>query len=116
MIRTAAALAPLLLCAGFSGCFWLVAGGAGAEAGYVAGQDDRSAGQTMSDQWIFAKVKSELLAAGGVPSGKIEVKVRKGAVTLTGVVASEDQKSKAIEITAGVKGVKKVVDKLYVSE
>lgn len=75
-----------------SGCFWLVAGGAGAEAGYVAGQGDRTAGDTLTDQWIHAKIKTELMASS-VASRKLDIKVRKGKVTLTGVLSSADEKS-----------------------
>lgn len=98
------------------GCVALLAGGAvvGAEAGYVAAQKERSAGETVSDQWIFTKVTTEL-ATSNVPSRKIEIQVRKGVVTLRGVVESESHKDRALAVTRGVKGVKKVVDKMFVA-
>lgn len=113
--------APLfiLLLAGTSclgGCFWVVVGGAGAEAGYVATQDDRKAGETVSDQWIFTKVKAELIATSGVSSGRITIKVRRGVVALQGVLSSAEEKSKALAAARGVEGVKKVVDKLFVAQ
>lgn len=114
-MKTPALLPILLAAAGLSsGCFWLVAGGAGAEAGYVASQDDRSTGDTVSDQWIHAKIKAELLASS-VASRKLDIKVRKGKVTLTGVLSSADEKSRALAIARGVKGVRSVKDKIYVS-
>lgn len=111
LIRAALAVAAA---SSLSGCFLAVVGGAG-EAGYVAAQEDRSAGQTVSDQWIHTKVKTELIAASGVPSGRIDVKVRRGVVTLKGVVDDADQKQKALQAARGVTGVKGVVDKLYVT-
>ena len=108
----------LLLALGCSlslcGCWWLVAGTAGAEAGYVATQDDRSAGQTFSDQWIHAKVKAELVGSS-VKSSALSIKVRKGVVTLKGVVDSAAEKERAVALARGVSGVKKVVDKIFVA-
>ncbi len=97
-----------------SGCFLAVVGGAGAEAGYVATQKDRSTGETVSDQWIHTKVKSVLLAEKGVASGDIDVDVFKGEVTLKGVLPTAAAKKAALRAAADVEGVKKVHDKLFV--
>ena len=43
-------LGLLLAAGGQMGCFLALVGGAGAEAGYVGTQKDRSAGETVSDQ------------------------------------------------------------------
>lgn len=111
-------LAKMLLLAAVAantcGCWWLVAGSAGAEAGYVAVQDDRSPGQTVSDQWIHTKVKTELLTSS-VKSRNLTIAVRKGEVTLKGVVDSEAEKERAVAVARGVTGVKKVVDKIFVA-
>lgn len=110
-------LMGLLLAAGSqTGCFLAVVGGAGAEAGYVATQKERSAGETVSDQWLHTKVKSALLAEKGVHSGDIDVDVFKGEVTLKGVLPSEPSKKAALRAAAGVQGVKKVHDKLFVAK
>ena len=95
---------------GLNGCFWLVAGGA--EAGYVAGQDDRKTGETVSDQWIHTKIISSFLAHSKVSARSIEVRVRKGIVTLKGSVASDEERDTALSLARSVNGVKKVVDKL----
>ncbi|MBI4676908.1 MAG: BON domain-containing protein [Elusimicrobia bacterium] len=100
--------------ASMHGCWWVVAGTAGAEAGYVAVQDDRSAGQTVSDQWIHAKVKAELVTSS-VKSRNLSIKVRKGVVTLKGVLDSEAEKERALAVARGVTGVKNVVDKIFVA-
>ena len=47
-----------------SGC-WIVAGAAGAEAGYVGAQDNRTAGQTIDDQTIVAKIKTKMISEIG---------------------------------------------------
>lgn len=106
----------LALIVNLNGCFLLLAGGAGAEAGYTASQKDRTAGETVSDQWIHAKVKTVLVSENGVPSGKIDVTVRRGVVTLTGVLSSSEQKGKALAAAREVKGVKSVVDKIFISQ
>lgn len=97
------------------GCFWLLVGGGGAEAGYVAGQKDRTAGETMSDQWILTKVKSGLVASKA-KARNINVDVLKGVVTLRGFVGSSEERKAALEAARGVKGVSRVVDKLQVGE
>ena len=107
-------LVLLVIASSQTGCFLAVVGGAGAEAGYVATQKDRTAGETVSDQWIHTKVKSVLLAEKGVASGDIDVDVFKGQVTLKGVLPSESAKKAALRAAAGVEGVKKVHDKLFV--
>ena len=106
----------LVLAASLNGCFLLLAGGAGAEAGYTASQKDRTAGETVSDQWIHTKVKTVLMSESGVPSGKIDITVRHGVVTLKGVLSSSEQKSKALSAAKEVKGVKNVVDKIFISQ
>jgi len=45
-------------CLFLNGCFLLVVGAG--EAGYVAGQKDKTTGEAMTDQWIFTKVSSKI--------------------------------------------------------
>lgn len=103
----------VVLCWAASGCL-LAAGGAGAEAGYIAAQDHRDAGQTMGDQWITTKVKTELIATKDVDARHIDVDTFKGVVTLYGHVASSGAQVKAVQVARGVKGVKAVVSKLAI--
>ena len=115
IVRKGIGLALLVVLAGSqAGCLMAVAGGAGAEAGYAAGQPNRTTGETVSDQWILTKVKSVLLAEEDVPSGHIDVDVFKGEVTLKGVLPSEKSKRAALRAAGRVKGVTKVSDKLFV--
>ncbi|MCC6955044.1 MAG: hypothetical protein IT290_13080 [Deltaproteobacteria bacterium] len=71
----------------FGGC-WAVAAGAGAEAAYVATQEDRTAGETIDDQRIPATVKSRLLADRTVSGMDINVDTFRRVVVLKGVVES----------------------------
>lgn len=96
-----------------TGC-WAVAAGVGAEAGYVASQEDRSVGETLDDQAIVTSVKSRLLADSMVDGFDINVDSHKGVVTLKGVVASNEMIERAVNIAWEVGGVKAVKSKLYI--
>lgn len=101
------------LAAGLSGCV-LAAAGAGAEAGYIASQEDRSAGETIDDQAIVAKVKTTLLADSEVSGLDINVDSFKGVVTLKGVVETARERDKAISLARSVSGVRDVQSKLFI--
>jgi osmotically-inducible protein OsmY len=109
-------LALAIIPAGFSGCGWLVVGGAGGEAGYIASQDNRTSDEILEDQWLFTKVKAALATTSNLSSGNIEVTVRKRVVTLKGVLPSHQEKMQAIAAAKSVEGVKKVVVKLSVGK
>lgn len=94
------------------GCFMLLVGGAGAEGGYVASQKERTAGETVSDQWIHTKVSSSLVAHSKTNKRNIDVDVLKGVVTLTGEVGSDEERRTTVELARSVKGVRRVVDRL----
>lgn len=96
-----------------SGC-WVAAAGVGAEAGYVAAQDDRTVGETLDDQVITTKVKSKLVADKEVSGFDLNVDSNKGYVTLKGFVESEYEANKAIELASSVSGVKSVISKIVV--
>lgn len=86
--------------------------GGAAEGGYVAGQKDRGAGETVSDQWIHAKVKAALLGEGRLRSGHINVDVDKSVVTLRGLAHTEEERRLALALARSIKGVKDVKDEL----
>ena len=106
----------LLLGAALSsgGCFWVAVGGAAGEGGHIAAQDDRTAGETVSDQLLFTKIKTSLATASNIHFGNIEVTVRKGVATLRGVLPTHDEKSRAVSTVKSLQGVKGVIDKLHV--
>jgi hyperosmotically inducible protein len=72
----------------------------------------QSANQTMpgkvDDAWITTKVKSEFATTSEIPASKISVDTHDGMVRLTGTVASNMDKNRAIQVAHGVKGVKSV--------
>ncbi len=99
------------VCGALSGCL-LAAGAAGAEAGYVASQEDRSAGETIDDQTILASVKSKLLADPDVSGLNINVDVFKGQVTLRGYVKSQDEINRAVKLARSTSGVTSVESRM----
>lgn len=73
-------------------------------------------GEVVSDTWITTKVKSKFVAEGGVlKQSDITVHTNDKVVTLTGTVASEAGRKRAVEIAKATDGVKDVVDKLTIS-
>ncbi|MCB0327548.1 MAG: BON domain-containing protein [Bdellovibrionales bacterium] len=86
----------------------LAAGAAGAEAGYVATQKDRTAGETISDQALVTKVKTKLIADQDVSARRINVDAHKGKVTLSGSLHSEQEIQQAIDLAQSTEGVKEV--------
>ena len=76
----------------------------------------KGTGAVISDTWITTKVKSKFVAEGGVlKHSDITVNTNDKVVTLTGTVASEAGRKRAIDIAKATDGVKDVVDKLTIS-
>lgn len=75
----------------------------------------RKIGTGANDMWLWAKTRYELAAADDLRDSTINVDVNDGVVTLSGTVASAEQKTKAGTIAQGVDGVKKVTNELKVS-
>ena len=94
-----------------NGC-WIAAGAAGAETGYVASQDKRSAGQTIDDQMILASLKSKLIADPDVSGLSINVDVFQGGVTLRGYVQSQYEIDRAVKLARTTEGVTSVDSRL----
>lgn len=97
-----------------NGCILLAAGAAGGEAGYVLSQENRTASETLTDQSITAAVKTKLLADQEVSGLDINVDTFKSVVSLKGVVSTDHEIDKALQIARETKGVKDVVSKLVV--
>ncbi|RPI43129.1 MAG: BON domain-containing protein [Betaproteobacteria bacterium] len=75
-------------------------------------EPDRTAGQTVDDAAVTAKVKAALLAESGVDGTKINVDTFNGRVTLKGEVPDKAQIDKAVQIARGIEGVKDVDNRL----
>ena len=75
---------------------------------------NRSAGQTVDDASITAKVKSQLLASPEVSGLNVNVTTYDGQVQLSGYVNSTEQRQQAEQIARSVQGVKSVSNDLIV--
>lgn len=77
---------------------------------------DRGAGTTTrtDDAALTAKVKAKLLSDDVLNGMNIDVDTQNGVVFLNGVVDSQDQKRKAIELAQNTEGVREVEDNLKV--
>jgi len=75
----------------------------------------RSAGETLDDATVTAKVKTALARDPSTSAYKIEVESYRGDVQLNGFVETADMKSAATRVAKSVNGVKKVSNNLEVS-
>ena len=66
-----------------------------------------AADQQISDDAISDYVRLKLASDPDVKGGALEVDVKEGVVTLTGVVETQHQKDKATKLAKKVKGVKR---------
>lgn len=73
-----------------------------------------STGNAAGDAAITAKVKAKILAEPGLKSLSINVDTKDATVTLSGDVASKEEREKAKQIAMSTDGVKNVVDNLNV--
>jgi len=74
----------------------------------------RTMGQGVDDTVLGAKIKARLLEEPGVRSFNIDVDVYSGSVSVTGIVPSQGQKNKVLNLIRSVEGVKGVVDNLQI--
>src|SRR5690606_13102774 len=88
------------------------ASGSTATAPSTTGDADRTAGQTVDDAAVTAKVKAALMAESGVDGTNINVDTVNGTVTLKGKVADKGMIDRAVQVAKGVEGVKDVVAQL----
>ena len=75
---------------------------------------DRTAGQTVDDAGVTAKVKAALVAEKGVNGMSINVDTVGGRVTLTGRVPDQSQVERATQVATAIEGVKAVDNRLTV--
>jgi hypothetical protein len=82
----------------------------------VAGQlHDRAVAERYArDSWLTAKVKVALLRERGLNSTDVNVETSRQRVLLSGFVASDAQKRKALLVASNVDGVRNVEDGLIV--
>ncbi|MBI3326699.1 MAG: BON domain-containing protein [Nitrospinae bacterium] len=68
----------------------------------------RSTGEMIDDVAITTKVKASLIADPMVSALAVSVETTKGVVTLTGIVSSDHERQRAIEVADAVAGVMRV--------
>ena len=71
-------------------------------------------GKEISDTWITTKVQAMFFLDKDVKGMQIEVATKGGIVTLTGTVATEATRQKAVADARSIEGVSQVIDKLTV--
>jgi hyperosmotically inducible periplasmic protein len=90
-----------------------------AEGVSVAAHETKNAakktGEVVSDSWITTKVKAKFVGEDALKHSHISVSTTDNVVTLTGTVASEAGRERAIAIVKQTDGVKDVVDKLTIA-
>ena len=99
----------------------LAADAAKREAGKLAGRaaDKASAaagslGDTVTDGTLTAKIKSKMALDDHVQARDINVDTVDGVATLSGVVASGDERKRAVQLARDTEGITRVVDKLEI--
>ena len=70
--------------------------------------DRHDSNEPVTDTWITTKVKADLLASSNVPGTEIKVETVNGVVSLSGAVATQAEKDKAVTTAKGIKGVTRV--------
>jgi hyperosmotically inducible periplasmic protein len=76
---------------------------------------DRTAGQTVDDAGVTARIKAALLSESDVDGTRINVDTFNGRVTLKGEVPNQGQVDRAGQIARGADGVKDVDNRLTVT-
>jgi len=74
--------------------------------------DRARAEKYLDDSLITAKVKADLLASLGTPSLGLDVATDHGRVYLSGFVASDAERQKAVQVASAVSGVTGIKDGL----
>ena len=74
------------------------------------------ADKPVSDDALHDMVKRRLANDADVKGGALDIEVHEGVVTLRGKVESEKQRKKAEKLAKKIKGVKRVVNEIQLSE
>jgi osmotically-inducible protein OsmY len=84
------------------------------EAGEFASKAADKASGTFSDAALTAKIKSKMALDDHVKARAIDIDTSGGVATLSGVVASSDERKRALQLARDTEGITKVVDDLEV--
>jgi len=77
----------------------------GSFVGCASTSTQEGTGEYFDDAWITTKVKTALIEDPLTKAYQIQVETFKGAVQLSGFVATQAEANKAVELARGVKGV-----------
>ncbi|MFP5223398.1 MAG: BON domain-containing protein [Acidobacteriota bacterium] len=83
-----------------------------ASVGFAATSTTETAGDYVDDSVITTKVKAAIMDEPGLKTLDIKVVTEKGVVTLSGMVSTKAEVTKAGDVARGVKGVKSVKNDL----
>jgi hyperosmotically inducible periplasmic protein len=83
-------------------------------AGCSRGENDRTAGQSVDDAAVTAKVKAAFARDPGVKAIDVNVKTYRGTVQLSGWVNTTEEKAKAEEVAKTIPGVKTIDNQLSI--
>jgi osmotically-inducible protein OsmY len=87
---------------------------AGAEVGEKVAEGANKAQRAMSDASLTTKIKAKMALDDTVKALDIDVDTAGTTVTLSGVVGTEAQRQKALQLARETDGVKQVIDQLKV--
>ena len=78
--------------------------------------ETRTVGELTDDSAIQVKVKTLLVKDKLIDGWRLDVDVERGVVSLSGWVATEEMRRRALQMANSVKGVRSVEDQLQVQE
>jgi hypothetical protein len=84
----------------------------GAEVGETVAAGANEAQRAAAEAGLTAKIKSKMALDDSVTAANIDVDTEGAVVTLTGRVASEAERSRALQLARETEGVTSVVDRL----
>lgn len=86
----------------------------GAAAGERAGEAAEATQRAVSNGSVTAKIKAKMALDETVKALNLDVDTVAGVVTLKGVVGSEGERQRALQLARETEGVKQVIDQLSV--
>ena len=84
------------------------------KAGELAGDTADKLGDRVTDARLTAKIKSKMALDDHVKARAINVDTSDSVATLSGVVASGDERKRALQLARDTEGIRRVIDKLEV--
>ena len=81
----------------------------------IVRSEKRSAGTTLDDGILAAKVKLKLVENKETSGGKINVEIRDAVVELSGFVDSYEERDAAVQLVSAIDGVKDVINSIDIT-